>query len=265
MIEKIGFIGCGNMASAIICGIIGNGILQGESINVFEPNTEKLNAFATENKIISKQSINDVVNASDITFFCVKPNVLPSVLQEISAENKAFVSIAAGVKYEKILASLPSGSRLLRIMPNTPLMAGLGASGFQIPSSLSDEEYNFIKKVFETLGVVAEVDGGLMDAVTGISGSGPAYVYYFIEAMAQAGTDAGIPYEDSLKLTLQTIKGAVKMVETSPKTPAVLKKEVCSPGGTTIEALAVFDENNMDVTIKKGIEACIAKSKKLSE
>lgn len=265
MNHNIGFVGCGNMASAIINGIITQNILNPKNINIYDIDADKAKKLCDEIGAVLNTNLCEIENNSDIIFLCIKPNVLPEAVKSFTKVGKAYVSIAAGLRYEKILSMLPRSSRLLRIMPNTPLMAGLGASCFQVPSSLSDSEYSFVKEVFESLGIVKEVGGDMMDTVTGISGSGPAYVYYFIDAMAKAGAQNGLSYDDSLALTLQTIKGSIEMVKRSEKSVEQLKIDVCSPGGTTIEALKVFDDNNMDEIINNGIAACIAKSKKLSE
>ncbi len=264
MSYRLGFAGCGNMAGAIIRGIIKSGLLEGSGISVFDPDESKTAQIRCEG-VKACGDLKELQDSSDILFLCVKPNIVPSVLSEITAEGLAIVSIAAGVRSEKIKNLLQVDARILRIMPNTPLLVGKGASGFEVPSTLMPEEYSFIKDIFQTLGIVVEVEARLMDAVTGISGSGPAYMYCFLKALADAGVNQGLAYKDSVALALKTMQGASEMVERSDAPLESLIKAVCSPGGTTIEALAVFDEMNLAGIVDKAVDACTKKSVKLSE
>ena len=265
MSTTLGFAGCGNMAQAILCGILDNGLLAPDHIYIFDTDKNKTDKLKEEKSIRVCNDLKELQSAADILFLCVKPNIVPAVLAEITIPGKAIVSIAAGVTTAKIKNLLTVEARVLRIMPNTPLMVGKGAAGFEVPSTLTDDEFSFIKSIFEIMGIVVTVPGNMMDAVTGISGSGPAYVYYFLQAMISAGVRQGLSEQDSFALTLQTMKGALAMVEKTGKTPEKLKQEVCSPGGTTIEALAVFDALHFNETIDKAIDACVKKSAKLSE
>lgn len=263
MSYKLGFAGCGNMAGAIIRGIIASGLLDGGNISVFDPDESKTAQMKGEGVNICAD-MKELQAFADILFLCVKPNVVPAVLGEITVPGRAVVSIAAGVRSEKIKDLLKVDARILRIMPNTPLMVGKGASGFEVPSTLTKEEYAFIKEIFQSLGIVVEVEASLMDAVTGISGSGPAYMYYFLKALADAGERQGLRYEDSAALALQTMQGAAEMVKRSGAALESLIKAVCSPGGTTIEALAVFDEMDLSGIVDKAVDACTKKSIMLS-
>lgn len=261
---KLGFIGCGNMAGAIIRGIIDNGLLEGENVFIFDPDKGKTEKFK-EFGVHVCEDINSLQTVSDIIFLCVKPNIVPSVLAEITVCGRAIISIAAGVRSDKIKRLMRTENRILRIMPNTPLMVGKGAAGFEVPTSLKKEEYLFIKDIFNCLGKVVEIKAELMDAVTGVSGSGPAYMYYFLKALADAGVRQGLTYEDSVTLALQTMQGAATMVERSDKPLETLIRDVCSPGGTTIEALAVFDRMDLNGIVDHAVDACTKKSVELSE
>ena len=256
---KTGFIGCGNMASAIIGGMLGAGM---PDIYVYDKDDEKAAAFSEATKC---SSVSEVVEQADIIFFCVKPNVLPQVLCEIKAEDKAFVSIAAGVKIEKIRAGIKPKARLMRIMPNTPLLVGKGAVCIQSPTDFTQEEQNFITDVFRPIGMIEHVSGDMMDAVTGVSGSGPAYVYMFIDALAKAGEKHGLPSDVSLRLAIQTFEGACKMLTETGESPSQLIHNVCSPGGTTLEAMKIFDINETRGIIEWAVDACVAKSEELSK
>ncbi len=265
MSYQLGFIGCGNMANAIICGIINNNILGAENIYVYDTDDFKAALLKETKKVHVASGLGQLQKECDIIFLCVKPNILPAVLAEITVPGKALVSIAAGVTTKRMAQLLKVDARVLRIMPNTPLMVGKGASGFEVPSSLKKEEFAFVKNIFLCLGKVAEVSASRMDAVTGLSGSGPAYMYRFLNALVKAGERQKLSPEVSLTLALQTMKGAVAMVEKTGKPLEQLIKEVCSPGGTTIEAIAVFDQFDLDDIVDQAVDACVKKSVKLSE
>jgi pyrroline-5-carboxylate reductase len=265
MSYNLGFIGCGNMANAIIRGILDNKLMESNHIFILDSDPKKTENLKESEKVWICSDIKELQTASDIIFLCVKPNVIPTVLSQITQPGRAFISIAAGVRSEKIKKMIKVDARVLRIMPNTPLMVGVGAAGFEVPSTLKKEEFNFVKNIFQNMGKVVEVDASLMDAVTGISGSGPAYMYYFLNALVQAGIKQNLRAHDALTLALQTMKGAVEMVERLDKPLETLISEVCSPGGTTIEALAVFDNFGLNEIVDKAVDACTQKSAKLSE
>ncbi|WP_082989377.1 pyrroline-5-carboxylate reductase [Christensenella intestinihominis] len=256
---KPGFIGCGNMAAAIIGGMKQAGITE---LYVYDKDMEKCRAF---DGAAVCESANGVAENADIIFLCVKPNVLPAVLEEIAVEGKAFVSIAAGVTVEKIQGFLKPEARIMRIMPNTPLLVGKGAICIQTPTNLTEDEQSFIENIFSSIGIIEHVDGSLMDSVTGVSGSGPAYVYMFIDALAKAGVKHGLAEDVALRLAVQTFEGACEMLKQTGDTPSQLIHNVCSPGGTTIEAMKVFDLNETRGIIEWAVDACVAKSRELSK
>ena len=262
---KLGFIGCGNMANAIISGIVGGKIVSAKNIFVFDTDPAKTaHLKETENVNIS-DNLAALQQEANIIFICVKPRVVPVVLSQITQPGCAFVSIAAGVTAKKIKELIKVDSRILRIMPNTPLMVGKGASGFEVPSTLTKDEFEFVSGIFKCLGKVVEVPASQMDAVTGVSGSGPAYMYYFLSALTQARIRQNLTPQDALTLALQTMKGAVEMVERTGKPLETLIQEVSSPGGTTIEALAVFDQFDLNDIMDQAVDACAKKSALLSE
>ncbi|MEA5002187.1 MAG: pyrroline-5-carboxylate reductase [Christensenella sp.] len=256
---KTGFIGCGNMASAIIKGMQ----KAGESgIFVYDKDETKVKAFED---VTACASINELVQAADIIFLCVKPNIIPDVLSGIKTAGKAFVSIAAGVTDKKLRSYLRVDARIMRIMPNTPLLRGKGAICIQTPNDFTPEESDYIIGIFQSLGIVEFVDGSLMDSVTGVSGSGPAYVYMFIDALAKAGVKNGLEPDLALRLSVQTFEGACAMIRETDDTPEQLIKNVCSPGGTTIEAMKVFEDNNTYKIVEQAVDACVEKSRELSK
>ncbi|MFR2969825.1 MAG: pyrroline-5-carboxylate reductase family protein, partial [Christensenellaceae bacterium] len=164
--------------------------------------------------------------------------------------------------YERMNQSVSGKNlRFLRIVPNTPLMVGYGATAFATPCSLHDDEMTFAKDLFSALGTVDEIDENLMHAVTSLSGSGPAYVYMFIEALADAGVQQGLPRDTALALAIQTIEGGAQMVRGTGKHPASLRDEVCSPGGTTIDAVAMLEKHGFRSSIFEAVQACAEKAK----
>jgi len=261
---KTGFIGCGNMATAIMGGIVNNKILNPEEIYIFDTDQAKLKRLQSTGMQVCS-SVETLAGRADVIFLCVKPNVVPSVLQEIKSSGKRIVSIAAGVKTDKMRQNLNVEAKLMRIMPNTPLMVGQGAVCVQTPNDFNEAEKNFIYSIFNPIGLVKEVTEDDMDAVTGVSGSGPAYVYLFVDALARAGEGNGLPYETALALAIQTFEGACTMLRESGKEPAQLIKDVCSPGGTTIEAMGVFEQRDIRGIMKEAVDACTEKSRQLSK
>jgi pyrroline-5-carboxylate reductase len=191
------------MANAIIRGILDKKLLESNHIFVLDSDPAKTEALKESEHVWICSDIRELQTASDIIFLCVKPNVVPEVLSAITQPGRAFVSIAAGVRSEKIKKMIKVDARVLRIMPNTPLMVGQGAAGFEVPSSLKKEEFDFVKNIFQSMGKVVEVEASLMDAVTGISGSGPAYMYYFLNALVKAGVNQNLSETDALTLALQ--------------------------------------------------------------
>lgn len=259
---NIGFIGYGNMASAILKGILNNNLVPPKNISVYDINISKT---ADLSDINIYGSIEDVCKKSDIIFLCVKPDVLLSILPNFDEKNKAYISIAAGITQETLQKNLPKNSRVMRVMPNMPLLVGKGAVCIQAPNNLTDKENEFIEGIFSSIGCVEKVDGSLMDAVTGVSGSGPAYVYLFIKSLAEAGIKNGLPEDIAHNIALKTFEGACDMLRQTGRTPEELIDTVCSPGGTTLAAMQVFKENNIDRLIDDAVGACIKRSKELSK
>ncbi len=260
---KCGFIGYGNMASAIVGGILANNVLPADLIFVYDQDHNKTNSLRG---IHVCESVGDLAQHADIIFLCVKPNIIPAAAAEIKTDDKAVVSIAAGVRTEDLLLYIPAnGTRTMRIMPNTPLMVGKGAICIQVPNNLLQGEKEFIYNIFSNLGIVEEVNEDRMDVVTGVSGSGPAYVYHFIDSLAKAGEANGLEYEQSLALAVQTFEGACAMLKQSDgKNPEQLIADVCSPGGTTIEAMDVFYKKDVAGIIREAVDACVRRTQELS-
>lgn len=264
--KKIGFIGAGNMGGAIIGGIKAAGLFSGEDILISEKNTALAHSAAEKYGVQAVSA--DTAASADIVVLAVKPNVIYSVIAQIKDVVKndvVVVSIAAGQSIEKLEAAFGKEIRLMRVMPNTPALVGEGMAALSPNAALSaDEEATAdIVRIFESLGKAELVPEGMMDAVTGVSGSSPAYVFMFIEALADAAVEAGMPRDKSYTFAAQSVLGSAKMVLETGKHPAVLKDMVCSPAGTTIEAVRVLEERGMRSAVIEAVAACVDKSKEL--
>ena len=268
MSRKLGFIGCGNMGKAIMGGIISAGLVRPEDItasDVFQAGLEKAKE---ELGIRITQDNKEVVRNSDIVFFSIKPNVLFAVLDEIKPvcrEDQLFISHVAGHPISAMEARLPEKAHLIRIMPNTPALVNAGMTGVSLNAYVTEEESRMAMELFDAFGKAEIVPEKLMDVVTGCSGSGPAYVFLFIEAMADAAVLDGMPRTQAYTFAAQTVLGSAKMVLETGRHPGELKDMVCSPGGTTIEAVAELEAAGLRNAVIKAEHACTEKSKALGK
>lgn len=259
---KLCFIGGGNMASAILNGIVKNGFVSESDIMVSDLSPEKLSSFKETGVKVTSDNM-EAASSSDIIIFAVKPDVLRKILPSFSGlENKLFISIAAGVKLSELKKGLGENADVIRVMPNTPAMAGEGMTVI-CKSATSEKNMNLAVKLFETVGKTAVLDEKYIDAVTAVSGSGPAYIYMVIEAMADGGVLCGLPRDVAYTLAAQTVLGAAKMVIESGEHPGVLKDRVCSPGGTTIEAVYSLEQSDIRGAFIKAVRKCADKSKSM--
>lgn len=261
----IGFIGAGNMGSAIIGGAIKSKLIFESEIYISDTNKKSLEKIADEYGVMTGEN-NSAAAKADILFLCVKPNVLYSVIDEIKnviSDNTIVVSIAAGQSMNKITEAFGKKVKLVRVMPNTPALVGEGMAAVSKSDSVTDDEVLKILEIFNGCGKAELVDEWLMDAVTAVSGSSPAYVFMFIEAMADAAVKGGMPRNKAYTFAAQSVLGSAKMVLETGKHPAELKDMVCSPGGTTIEAVEVLESEGLRNAVMKAMSACIEKSKKM--
>ncbi|XP_052888969.1 uncharacterized protein LOC128297378 [Anopheles moucheti] len=275
--ETIGFIGGGNMAYAIASGLLNKGVVKAEKIWVSATNLENLrNRWCPLGVTHVTTNNKEIVSKADVVFICVKPQIFLQIVGDIKfvAENdknfhvKLFVSIMAGVTLDRLKENLPlvDSSKLVRAMPNTPMQVGVGCIVFcrSCSTDVIDALYENVKFMFGTLGLAYEVKENQIDAVTGLAGCGPAYVYEFIEALADGGVKQGIPRAMALQLAAQTVMGAAKTVLDTGKHPAVLKDEVCSPGGATIHGVHALEEGSMRGTVMNAVERATNRAKQLS-
>lgn len=263
--KTIGFIGGGNMATAVIGGIISSKCAAPQDIFVYDKIPEASERLRSTFGINCVPAITDICSCG-IIFLSVKPNVVYSVIDEIKDKtDKAtvIVSIVAGQSIEKITGKFGRNIKLARVMPNTPALVGEGMSAVSFNGLINDDDKNDVLSILESFGKAEVVPESLMDAVTGVSGSSPAYVFMLIEAMADAAVLGGIPRKQAYTFAAQSVLGSAKMVLELLRHPAELKDMVCSPGGTTIEAVKVLEDKCFRGAIIDAIDACIKKSQSM--
>lgn len=262
---KLGFIGAGNMACAIIGGIVKSGIVPPEEILVTARHEETCRRVEERFHVRSARANEALAQESECVLLCVKPVYLSQVLEEVGEglRGKLVVSIVAGWDMEKLRRHLPDGTRVVRVMPNTPLLAGAGMCVFDAQHTATPAEYAFVQRLFGAAGEVCEVEPHAFEAATGISGCGPAFVYQFIEALADGGVRNGVPRKLAYRLAAQTVLGAGKMVLETGEHPGALKDAVCSPGGTTIEGVALLERRGMRAAVIDAVTATVEKTEKL--
>jgi pyrroline-5-carboxylate reductase len=266
-VGKIGFIGGGNMAEAFIKGLM-NGGFPATDILFFEPN-EKRRELMVERYGVSCAVDNiELVNKSDIVVVATKPQILYKVLEDIVTvfnDEKLLISILAGVTTTTFEEGLGGQSRVVRAMPNTPALAGQGAAALCPGKNVTDEDRRVAQHLFETVGIALWVEEGQMDAVTGLSGSGPAFVYTFIEALTAGGVQEGLRLDIAHSLAVQTVVGAAHLVKETGEHPALLREKVCSPAGTTIRAIRVLEERGLRAMMMEAVGAATTRSRELGK
>jgi len=263
---KISFIGGGNMPEALLSKALLTGVLNKDNTMVCDISLERLDYMKSNYDVGVTKSAKDAVEYADIVILAVKPQHFADAVKGIE-ENfkyKAIISIMAGVTSKQLTETFGKSCRILRVMPNTPALVGEGMSVLCKENTLSNAEMDFAEKFFTSVGKVEIVSEKLFDIVIGISGSGPAYVYMFIEALSDAGVFNGMPRKISYKLASQTVLGAAKMVLETNLHPGMLKDMVSSPGGTTIEAIASLENDGFRKAVINAVNKCTEKSKYLS-
>lgn len=260
---KIGIIGTGNMGSAIIKGILSNDI--DAEIIVHDIDNNKLSAIKTETGVQISNTIDTIINFSNILILAVKPDIVLKISSTLNDFNGIIISIAAGVSIKSIQAQIVTEKKIIRAMPNTPVNTGYGMTVLSPNKLITSEEIEQIKTLFSSVGEVLIMDEKHMNAVTAVSGSGPAYIFTFIQAMADAAVKLGIPRTDALMLAGQTILGSAKMFLDKKENPIMLRDNVTSPGGTTIAALHILEKAGFSGIIIDAIEAAANRAKELDQ
>lgn len=278
--HKIGFIGAGNMAGAMIGAIIRAGIAPAGNIMISDPSSAARTQIQASWGVIAAKDNAQLVSGSDMVVFAVKPQIIDEVLKQLSRAGafdlcparRLFISIAAGIPmarleaviYEKKTESAKKQMPVLRVMPNTPALAGAGMSGLCANEFAMPDDLNSVRTILEAMGKARVVKEDQMDAVTALSGSGPAYAFYLLEAMVEAGRRLDLSAEDSTELAQSAISGAMALIRSQNMDPETLRKNVTSPGGTTEAAISVLDKHQVKQTLISAVMAAAKRSRQLS-
>jgi pyrroline-5-carboxylate reductase len=264
----IGFLGAGKMAAALAKGFIRGDLVSARQVLASDPSDHARNIFAQETAGATTGSNIETVQFAQVVVLSVKPDQVSGVLAEIRdhfTDQQLFISIAAGVPLAKLEAGLGPGARVIRVMPNTPALVGASASAFSLGKSARPEDGELAHKIFSSVGMAFQLKESLLDGVTGLSGSGPAYVYVVIEALSDGGVAVGLPREVATRLAAQTVLGSAKMLLETGSHPGALKDMVTSPGGTTIEGLHELEKGKLRATLMSAVRASAEKARKLGQ
>lgn len=254
------------MAEALIKGIISKGLLSPGNVTVSDPSRERLDHLEGTYQVRTTPVNAEAIGASDTIVIAVKPQVIGPVLEDIRphvAKRHLIISIAAGIPTKTLEKGLPKGTRVIRVMPNTPALVQAGAAAICKGSHATEADMDIARGIFDAVGMAEEVPEKLMDAVTGLSGSGPAYCFMFMDALADAGVMEGLPRPVALKLAVQTMLGSALLCQETGKHPEILKGMVTSPGGTTIEGLYRLEGHGLRHAVMDAVRAATKRSKEL--
>jgi pyrroline-5-carboxylate reductase len=268
--KRIGFVGGGAMAQALASGLVASGV-PAQDVAASDPDPGRREALKATPGIEAFESNTELVARSDVVVLAVKPGLVRPVLEGIdfgtrAAEAPLWISIAAGVPLARLEEPLPPGARVVRAMPNTPALVGSGATAFVANQASSPEDRAVASALFEGVGLTWEAPReGLLDAVTGLSGSGPAYVLVFLEALGDAGVRMGLPRDAAYQLAFQTVLGTARLALETGRHPAALKDQVTSPGGTTIAGLERLEALGLRAAVHAAVQAATERSRELGE
>ncbi|MDF7667538.1 pyrroline-5-carboxylate reductase [Orbaceae bacterium ESL0727] len=268
MDKRIGFIGLGNMGSAILKGILASQLVPGSQFYVYDPHKETSLALHNSYGVNVSDSGRDVARDSDIVFIAVKPNIIADVLTDIQKElkqNTIVVSIAAGVTIKTIAKIVGYEQKIVRVMPNTPALVNAAMCSITPNTEVTDEELAIVQSLLDCVGKTEVVPEYQIDAVVGASGSSPAFVFMFIEALADGAVKGGLSRKQAYKFAAQTVMGSAKLFLETGKHPGELKDMVCSPSGTTIEGVQVLEQKGFRAAVIDAVVASINKSKEMAE
>ncbi len=263
---KIGFIGAGNIASAIFNGITSSGYIKSDKIVVFDTDNSKSDAFKLYGAEVAL-SAEDLVTDSEFVFLTVKPQIYPTLLESIKdyAVDACFIDVAAGISISYVKKVLGFDAAVIRVMPNTPLMYGRGASALVKDSPVTDEQFSFIKDCFDACGVTCVVDEKFINVVTAVSGSAPAFAMRFIKDLVDFAVENGMSADVAQSLVIQTVIGSAEMIKKSDCDVQQLIKNVTSPNGTTEAGLRSLDTNGFDGALKLCLDATVKRAQELSK
>ena len=266
--RKIAFLGTGNMAEALIKGLLRAGTAKPEELIATFRRKERMEEFQKSYPV--KTTLDNVAAAAEasVVVLSVKPQAMSKLLVQIAPAvdpHKLIISVAAGVPIMALERKLGAGARIIRTMPNTPALVGMGACALAAGEHATQEDLDIASSIFQAVGITTVVDENLLDAVTGLSGSGPAYVFLVIEALSDAGVKVGLPRYTALKLAAQTVLGSAKLLIETGAHPGHLKDQVTSPGGTAIAGIATLEAGGLRTTLIDAVEAATRRAKELGE
>lgn len=265
-VQKIGIIGGGNMGEAIAAGVTGGEIIAPANLIISDPLAARREYLRTHYAFTVTDDNQEVVRSSNIVILAVKPQKMKTVIENFASHidgRKLFISVAAGITLTALENVLGSEIAVIRVMPNMPALIGEGATAISAGHWATDEDLEGARRIFDSIGVTVTVEESLMDSVTGLSGSGPAYGFIIIEALADAGVQMGLDRAVAVKLAAQTLLGAAKLCLKGDKTPGQLKDMVTSPGGTTITGIKALEDGKIRATLMSAVEAATERSRKL--
>ncbi|SDY77471.1 pyrroline-5-carboxylate reductase [Tindallia californiensis] len=263
MERKVGFIGAGNMGSAMIGGIIKAGFTDPQNVSVFDPKEDQVAFLGDQYGINKVDSVESLIQDSHLLVLAVKPNLYPTVLKQIKKHLRTthiIITIAAGVSLRQVEEIIGKSYKIIRTMPNTPALVQQGMAALCPNEQMKEKDFQLVGELFNSFGKWEKVDEKLIDTVIAVSGSAPAYVFMFVEAMADAAVQGGMPRKQAYQFAAQTIMGAASMVMETEKHPGELKDMVCSPGGTTIEAVRSLEKSGFRSAIIEAMVDCMNKA-----
>jgi pyrroline-5-carboxylate reductase len=267
--SHIGFLGGGRMATALARGFVNAKLIEPRALVASDPNSAAREQFAADvpgAKIVAENA--EVVSKADVVILAVKPQQMSDVLggvRDLIRGDALVVSIAAGVTLARLAAGLPPSQRIIRVMPNTPCLIARGASAYSLGSHATAKDGELVGELLSAVGVAHQVPENQLDAVTGLSGSGPAFAYTMIEVLSEGGVKMGLPAALAADLAARTVAGAAEMVLTSGETPAVLRDRVTSPGGTTLAGLKAMEEGGFHAAVLAAVTAATRRSAELGK
>ena len=264
--KKIAFIGAGNMGEALIRGIIADGLYPPDAITAADPDQDRREKLVRELRINTTPENREALSGADIICLAIKPQTLDPVLEEISediSEAQLLISILAGITTKRIEDKLGKKIRVVRVMPNTPALVRAGMAGISAGRYADSDDVKKVADIQRAVGDVLEVPEDLIDAVTGVSGSGPAYLFYFVEVLARAGVEVGLSSDQAELLARKTVIGAAKLMEETGLTPEELRRKVTSPGGTTEAAIKTFKRLGFEKIVEEAVRAARDRAREL--
>lgn len=264
---KVGIIGVGNMGLALMRGMLDSGLIKPQNLWITNRRKKRSETIAADYGVQIAQSNSDCAKRADVVLLAVKPQLFPKVLAEVgpSIDDQLVVSVAAGISIAQMEAAFPANARVIRAMPNTPALIKQAATAIASGAHATEEDMERAETIFSKIGIVRTVEEYQLDAITGLCGSGPAYIFLIIEAFADAGVKVGLSREIATELAVQTLQGSARLLQETREHPGKLKDQVTSPGGTAIAGLHTLEEGGLRTTIMNAVEAATLRARELGK